>query len=38
MQVTQIEVFKLGIAGVECLNQVSDLFIAFIDLCDVVSE
>ena len=38
MQVTQIETFKLKGTDVECVSQVSDLFIAFIDLCNVVSE
>ena len=38
MQVTQIEVFKLEDAGVECVSQVSGLFVAFIGLCDVISE
>ena len=38
MQVTQIEVFKFKNTDVKCLNQISDLFIAFIDLCDVISE
>ena len=38
MQITQIEVFKLENADVECVNQVSGLFVAFIDICDAVSE
>ena len=38
MQITQIEAFKLENINVECINQVSGLFVVFIDLCDVVSE
>ena len=38
MQVTQIEAFKFEGTGVECVSQVSGLFITFIDLCDAVSE
>ena len=38
IQVTQIEVFKFEDADIECVGQVSDLFIAFIDLCDAISE
>ena len=38
MQITQIEVFKLEDANVECINQVSDLFVAFINLCNAVSK
>ena len=38
MQIIQIEVFKLKNVSVECIGQVSGLFIAFIDLCDAVSE
>ena len=38
MQITQIKAFKFEDADVEYVNQVSDLFVAFINLCDVVSE
>ena len=38
MQIIQIEVFKFEDADVKCINQVSDLFDAFIGLCDVISE
>ena len=38
MQIIQIEMFKFEDAGVKCINQVSDLFIAFINLCDAVGE
>ena len=38
MQVTQIEAFKLKITSVKCPDQVSGLFIAFINLCDAVGE
>ena len=38
MQVTQIEAFKFEDVSVECINQISDLFVAFISFCDVISE
>ena len=38
MQITQIEVFKFEGVDVKCLNQVFDLFVTFIDLCDVIGE
>ena len=38
MQITQIEMFKFKNADIECLNQISNLFIAFIDLCNVIGE
>ena len=38
MQVTQIKAFKLKDADVECMNQISDLFVVFINFCDVISK
>ena len=38
MQVIQIEAFKFEDISVECISQVSDLFVAFIDICDAVSD
>ena len=38
MQITQIETFKFENISVECINQVFDLFIIFINFCDVVSK
>ena len=38
MQVTQIEAFKFEDVNIECMNQISSLFITFINFCDAVSE
>ena len=38
MQITQIKMFKLENINVKYMSQVCDLFVAFIDLCDAVSE
>ena len=38
IQITQIKAFKFENVNIEYVNQVFDLFIAFINLCDTVSE
>ena len=38
IQIIQIEMFKFENADIECINQVSDLFIVFINFCNAISE
>ena len=38
MQIIQIKAFIFKNVNVKCINQISDLFVAFINLCNVINE